>query len=41
MGIVKMILLKSNGEIASSIDWSRGTDFWWRLQRWLYAQVGL
>ena len=27
MGIVKMILLKSNGEIASSIDWSRGTDF--------------
>ena len=34
-----MILLKSNGEITSSIDWSRGIDFWWRLQRWLYAVV--
>ena len=36
---VRMILLKSNGEITSSIDWSRGIDFWWRLQRWLYAVV--
>ena len=24
--IVRMILLKSNGEITSSIDWSRGID---------------